>query len=78
MIFKEKKYRFIHELDSGNFGKTFLIKDNYIDELFICKKYESQEGIKKRLFQKLSIYFKEVCLYILEKSLKSYYHLFFE
>ena len=39
-------------LGSGSFGKTKLIKDNSIDELFVCKKYDPQYGIKKEDFYK--------------------------
>lgn len=39
-------------LGSGSFGKTKLIKDNSIDELFVCKKYDPQDGIKKEDFYK--------------------------
>lgn len=56
MIFKENEYKFIHELNSGRFGKTVFIKDNSIDELFICKKYDSQKGINKKDYFKNSQY----------------------
>ncbi len=38
---KQKNYRMINNnLGSGSFGKTVLLKDESIDELFVCKKYE--------------------------------------
>ena len=38
MIFKENEYKFIHELDSGRFGKTLLIKDVNVNKIYygIC------------------------------------------
>ncbi len=38
---KEKAYRMINNnLGQGSFGKTVLLKDESIDELFVCKKFE--------------------------------------
>ena len=37
-------------LGSGSFGKTILIKDLSIDEVFVCKKYSPQPEIKKEDF----------------------------
>lgn len=38
---KQKEYRMINNnLGHGSFGKTVLLKDESIDELFVCKKYE--------------------------------------
>lgn len=46
-----KGYDVINEnLGSGSFGKTILIKDLSIDELFVCKKYSPQPGIPKKDF----------------------------
>ena len=46
-----KGYEVINEnLGSGSFGKTILIKDSSINELFVCKKYCPQTGIKKEDF----------------------------
>ena len=46
-----KGYDVINDnLGSGSFGKTILIKDLSIDELFVCKKYSPQPGIPKKDF----------------------------
>lgn len=46
-----KGYELINDdLGSGSFGKTVLLKDNSIEELFVCKKYQPQNGIKKEDF----------------------------
>lgn len=38
---KEKAYRMINNnLGQGSFGRTVLLKDESIDELFVCKKFE--------------------------------------
>lgn len=40
---KKKDYLLINDnLGSGSFGKTVLLKDESIDELFVCKKYAPQ------------------------------------
>ena len=46
-----KGYDVINDnLGAGSFGKTILIKDLSIDELFVCKKYSPQPGIQKKDF----------------------------
>ena len=46
-----KGYDVINDnLGEGSFGKTILIKDSSIDELFVCKKYSPQTGISKKEF----------------------------
>lgn len=46
-----KGYDVINDnLGAGSFGKTILIKDASIDELFVCKKYSPQPGIPKKDF----------------------------
>ncbi len=43
---KSKDYIMVdNSLGSGSFGKTVLIKDPFIDELFVVKKYEPDFGI---------------------------------
>jgi serine/threonine-protein kinase len=38
---RQKDYEVMNfDLGSGGFGKTVLIRDNIIDEMFVCKKYE--------------------------------------
>ena len=44
---RKKDFKFIQELSNGSFGKTILLKDEYINHKFVCKKYEPREGIKK-------------------------------
>jgi serine/threonine-protein kinase len=36
---RKKNYTFIEEIGQGGTGKTVLIKDEVIDEVFVCKKY---------------------------------------
>lgn len=38
---RNKDYRFVKQLGLGATGKTILIKDESIDELFVCKKYST-------------------------------------
>lgn len=46
-----KGYEMINDnLGAGSFGKTVLIRDPSIDELFVCKKYAPQPGLKKEEF----------------------------
>ena len=46
-----KGYDVINDnLGEGSFGKTILIKDSSIDELFVCKKYSPRTGISKKEF----------------------------
>lgn len=46
-----KGYEMINDnLGRGSFGQTVLIRDPSIDELFVCKKYMPQPGLKKRTF----------------------------
>lgn len=48
---KMKDYEMVNDhLGSGSFGKTVLIKDPFIDELFVAKKYEPAYPEMKRLF----------------------------
>ena len=54
---RSKDYKFIQNLGSGSFGRTVLIKDELIDELYACKKYEPSSEItddkeKERYFNK--------------------------
>lgn len=50
---KEKDYIMLNnDLGSGSFGKTVLIKDPFIGELFVAKKYEPQYAeIKEQFFK---------------------------
>lgn len=39
----QKKYVMVNNnLGAGSFGKTVLLKDPFIDELFVAKKYEPE------------------------------------
>ena len=54
---RAKDYKFIQNLGAGSFSRTVLIKDEIIDELYACKKYEPSITItdtneKKRYFDK--------------------------
>lgn len=47
----KKGYEMVNDnLGSGSFGQTVLLKDNSIDEFFVCKKYSPQRGINKEEF----------------------------
>lgn len=37
--FKTKNFKFIKDVGQGGTGKTVLLRDDFINELFICKKY---------------------------------------
>ena len=48
---KEKDYEMINNnLGAGSFGKTVLLKDPFIDELFVAKKYEPYYEEDKKQF----------------------------
>lgn len=49
---KQKDYKMINNsLGSGSFGKTVLLQDPFIDELFVAKMYKPEyEGIKERFY----------------------------
>lgn len=48
---KTKSYAMVdNDLGGGSFGKTVLLRDNSLDELFVCKKYAPQEGVDKKQF----------------------------
>lgn len=51
-FFKKKDYIMVdNDLGSGSFGKTVIIKDPFIDELFVAKKYEPYfEEDRKQFF----------------------------
>ncbi|MBF7067787.1 serine/threonine protein kinase [Campylobacter volucris] len=52
---KQKDYEKITFLDKGSFGKVLLIRDIFIDELFVVKKYDPDdmldENDKKRFYK---------------------------
>ena len=50
-FFKQKDYVMIdNNLGSGSFGKTVLLKDPFIDELFVAKKYEPDDDEDQKDF----------------------------
>lgn len=50
---KQKDYVMVNnDLGGGSFGKTVVIKDPFIDELFVAKKYEPQSEDIKEAFYK--------------------------
>ena len=50
---KQKDYIMVNNnLGGGSFGKTVLLQDPFIDELFVAKKYEPVYGEIKELFFK--------------------------
>ncbi len=50
---KNKDYIMVNDnLGKGSFGKTVLVKDPYIDELFVVKKYSPDEEADKERFYK--------------------------
>ena len=54
-FFKDKEYIMLdNDLGGGSFGKTVLLKDPFIDDVFVAKKYEpdvDSEEEKKRFFK---------------------------
>ncbi|MDG4971030.1 protein kinase family protein [Lactococcus lactis] len=65
-FFREKDYIMVNnDLGSGSFGKTVVIRDSFIDELFVAKKYEpifedqiSKEKFFKSFLDEIKILFK--------------------
>lgn len=51
---KQKDYEMIDgDLGSGSFGRTVLLRDPFIDELFVAKKYEPEDdSIKEEFYKK--------------------------
>ncbi len=47
---RKKDYKFIKEIGQGGTGKTILLKDEIIDEKFICKKYSPYCSEYQKLF----------------------------
>ena len=50
---KQKDYIMVNnDLGDGSFGKTVLLQDPFIDELFVAKKYEPEyDGIKEQFYK---------------------------
>ena len=49
---RTKDFRFLNEIGQGGTGKTVLLKDEIIDETFVCKKYSPYYEGHKELFFK--------------------------
>lgn len=49
---RSKDYKLIKEIDRGGFGKTVLLRDETIDEDFVCKKYDPYVATAKEEFYK--------------------------
>lgn len=49
---RSKDYKFIKEIGQGGTGKTVLLKDEMIDEFFVCKKYSPFYSIDKEKYFK--------------------------
>ena len=49
---RNKDYVFIKNIGRGGLGQTVLLKDDTIDQLFVCKKYAPIEGIDKKIYFK--------------------------
>ena len=50
-FFKQKDYVMIdNDLGSGSFGKTVVLQDPFIDELFVAKKYEPDDDEDQKEF----------------------------
>ena len=50
---KQKDYIMVNnDLGGGSFGKTVLLQDPFIDELFVAKKYEPENDSIKEKFYK--------------------------
>lgn len=49
---KPRAYVWVEELGQGAAGRTVLLRDDVLDELFVCKKYSPLEGLdKEALFE---------------------------
>lgn len=49
---KPRAYVWVEELGHGAAGRTVLLRDDILDELFVCKKYSPLEGLdKEALFE---------------------------
>ena len=49
---RTKDYIYLGEIGQGGTGKTILLKDEIIDETFVCKKYSPYYEEHKDLFFK--------------------------
>jgi serine/threonine-protein kinase len=50
---REKDYKFIHELGEGACGVTVLLEDEYLDQMYVCKKFQPiYEVQRQELYEK--------------------------
>ena len=49
---RKKDYKFIEEIGQGGTGRTVLLKDEIINEFFVCKKYSHYNDSDKSLYFK--------------------------
>lgn len=56
---KQKDYIMVNNnLGGGSFGKTVLLQDPFIDELFVAKKYEpAYDDIREQFYKNFLLYF---------------------
>jgi eukaryotic-like serine/threonine-protein kinase len=47
---RKKDFKFIKEIGNGAFGETVLLKDEYLDIDFVCKKYKPIDGVQKEAY----------------------------
>lgn len=48
---RSRDYQFVSELGSGACGRTVLLRDDILDQDFVCKKYAPVGGHKEELYQ---------------------------
>lgn len=46
---RRRDYRLLKELGKGGCGKTVLLRDEFIDQLYVCKKYEPPTEAQRQL-----------------------------
>lgn len=51
-LLRHRPYKYVKELGHGACGETVLLRDDEIDEQFVCKKYHPTQGDQKDLFQR--------------------------
>ena len=49
---RQKDYKYIKAIGRGGLGRTVLLQDPEIDEVFVCKKYEPIQGIESQEYYK--------------------------
>jgi hypothetical protein len=49
---RKKDYSLLRELGEGACGKTVLLRDDFMDEMFVCKKFIPQNDKNKSYLYK--------------------------